>query len=79
MKYFWNVQGKVFEMIKMASPKHVEERFKNLAVSFQELLLDNLSHPFQYYFLKNFHKIFNFVISKNIPAMFLKTSWNISD
>ena len=46
-----------FVTIKTPRPKHFEQHFKNLAVRFQELLLDNLSHPFQYYFLKSFGKV----------------------
>ena len=49
LKWFWK---------SFSSPKHFEQRFKNLAVRFQELLHDKLSPSFQYYFLKSFEKIF---------------------
>ena len=72
VKYFWNDYGKVFETIKTASRKHFEQRSKNLAVRFLELLHDNLLHPFQYYFLICFEKVFQIflVLYKGIQKTF---------
>ena len=46
------------ESIKTPKSKHFEQRFKNLAVRFQELLHEKFLHPLQYYFLKSFGNVF---------------------